>query len=200
MIKWWHLTGVLALGVGSLLWYELTQPKMDADFPTFWEDKVSVEFRRKVYWIAAQLGTHPNYLMTVMAFETKVSFRADILNEAGSGAVGLLQFLRSTARTLGTSTAALAGMTPEQQLSYVYRYLSPYAGRVSSLEELYTAVYKPAALGLPLSAVLQFAPTEAYILNRGLDANRDGRITKAELAAAVVSLYRREAVRYQRKG
>lgn len=169
----------------------------DTSYPLPWGDRVSYAFRRRVYEIAHILGVHPYWLMAVMAFETRLTFRPDIYNDAGSGAVGLIQFLRSTARELGTTTDALAAMTAEMQLEYVLKYLRRYRGRMTSLEELYTAIYRPAALGLPLDAVLQLKGSDAYAMNRGLDSNFDGVITKREMSEAVMRLYRREMARFQ---
>ncbi len=41
----------------------------------------------------------------------------------------------STAKRLGTTTAALKGMTGVQQLDYVQKYLQPYAGKINSLQD-----------------------------------------------------------------
>ena len=43
----------------------------------------------------------------------------------------------------------------------------------------------PKAIGKPASFVLFAAPEKAYQLNRGLDANDDGAVTKAEAANRV---------------
>src|SRR5262245_55524105 len=100
-------------------------PPLRAGPPTLaWGNKVPPAFREKVRKIAADLGTDPNYLMAVMAFETGETFRQSRKNRA-TGAVGLIQFLPSTARNLGTSPAALKKMSPEEQLGYVARYLAP---------------------------------------------------------------------------
>ena len=70
--------------------------------------KVSQTFKQKLVQIAADLGTNPNFLMAVMSFESGETFSPSIKNAAGSGAVGLIQFMPATAKQLGTSTQALA--------------------------------------------------------------------------------------------
>ena len=62
-----------------------------------WGAKVSAAFRNKVRAIASELGTDPNFLMAAMAFETGRSFSPSQRNQAGSGAVGLIQFMPRTA-------------------------------------------------------------------------------------------------------
>lgn len=152
-----------------------------------WGAKVSQTFRDRVVWCADALNVPVDYLMAVMAFESAETFRADIKNFAGSGATGLIQFMPATARNLGTSVEALASMSPEDQLNYVYKYFRPYKGRLKTLADVYMAVLWPAAIGKPDDFVLwdkQNKPT-TYRQNAGLDVNKDGRITKGEAAAKV---------------
>ena len=151
--------------------------------------KVSVEFARKVIQISRRLSINPNYLMAAMHFESAGTFRPDIRNAAGSGATGLIQFMPATARGLGTSTTALAQMTAVEQLDYVEMYFQPYAGRLSSLEDIYMAILWPRAIGEPNNYVLWSRGTRAYTMNAGLDTNRDGSVTKAEAAGKVRGSY-----------
>lgn len=149
-----------------------------------WGQKVSQEFRDRLYWIALELDINADYLMSLIAFESGETFSASVKNAAGSGATGLIQFMPSTARGLGTTTDKLAAMTPEDQLNYVYKYLKPYKGRIQTLSDLYMAVLWPAGVGRPADYVL-FSGGVAYRQNAGLDLNKDGKITKAEAAARV---------------
>ena len=147
-----------------------------------WGAKVSPLFRSRIRWIADTLGCAPNDLMACMAWESGESFRPDIKNAAGSGATGLIQFMPSTAKGLGTTTAALAAMTAEDQLNYVYKYFRPYAGRLNNLGDIYMAILWPKGVGQPDHYVLfdrSKAPT-TFRQNAGLDGNRDGLVTRAE--------------------
>ena len=146
--------------------------------------KVSPAFKDKVIQIASELGCDPSHLMAAMAFETGETFRPDIQNPK-SKATGLIQFMPPTAKDLGTSIAALAAMTAVQQLDYVKKYLSPYAGRLSTVSDVYMAILYPKAVGKPAAYVLFAHPSKAYGQNKGLDANKDGTVTKAEAAAKV---------------
>jgi hypothetical protein len=155
-----------------------------------WGAKVSAQFRSKVVLIANQLGTDPSYLMAAMAFETGRTFSPSVANAAGSGAVGLIQFLPSTAKALGTTTAALVKMTAEQQLDYVGKYFTPYAGRLATLADVYMAILYPKAIGQGGGFVLfdsTNTPT-AYAQNKGLDTNHDGKVTVTEASQLVSSL------------
>jgi hypothetical protein len=97
-----------------------------------WGAKVSAEFRRKVIDLCEWLGADPSHLMAAMAFETGETFSASVRNRA-SGATGLIQFMPSTARSLGTTTDKLAAMTAEDQLDYVRKYFAPYRNKMTTL-------------------------------------------------------------------
>lgn len=147
-------------------------------------------FRRGLAAIAAQLGCDASMLAAVISFETGGTFRADIRNKQ-SGATGLIQFMPSTARRLGTTVEALARLTPEQQLPWVHKYLNSVSasGRLRTLSDHYAAVFAPAYIGKPEDTVMYAAPSAAYEMNKVLDANKSGGITKAEAARYVASIY-----------
>lgn len=147
-----------------------------------WGSKVSPLFKERVLWIAETLECSPDDLMACMYWESGGTFRADIKNAAGSGATGLIQFMPSTAKSLGTTTDALAKMTPEDQLNYVYKYFRPFAGRLKNLGDLYMAILWPKGVGQPDHYVL-FDRTKmptTFRQNAGLDVNKDGLVTRAE--------------------
>lgn len=152
-----------------------------------WGARVSSVFRDRVRWIADTLKLSADDLMACMAWESGRTFSASVRNMAGSGATGLIQFMPSTAKTLGTTTAALAKMSAEDQLNYVYRYFRPYAGRLTTLSDLYMAILWPSAVGKPDDYVL-FSSGTAYRQNAGLDLNKDSRVTKAECSAKLYAM------------
>ena len=120
-----------------------------------------------------------------MHFETGGTFSPSIRNAAGSGATGLIQFMPSTAKGLGTTTDKLALMTAVEQLDYVARYFRPYAKRVKTLSDMYMAILLPSAIGKPENHPL-FSGGVAYRQNSGLDTDKDGKVTKAEASAKVM--------------
>lgn len=161
--------------------------------PLAWGQKVSKVFRDRVWWIADTLTAaqgaifDANNLMACMAWETGEKFTADVKNMAGSGATGLIQFMPTTAKDLGTTTSALARMTAEDQLNFVYKYFVKVIkarGPVVSLEDVYMAILLPSAVGKPNSHPL-FTSGVAYRQNAGLDSNKDGTVTKYEAASHV---------------
>jgi hypothetical protein len=160
--------------------------------PIAWGAKVSPAFRAKVRDIASHLGCQADDLMACMAWESGRSFRPDVANMAGSGAVGLIQFMPSTAAQLGVTPAELAAMTAERQLDLVAAYFRPYRHRLVNLPDLYMAILWPAAIGKPLSAVLfdkdDHTHPARFRQNAGLDTNKDGHVTKLEAAARVLAI------------
>lgn len=159
-----------------------------------WGARVDQAFRVKVREIAGNLSMDPNWLMAVMGLETDYTFSPAARNP-GSTATGLIQFLESSARQVGTSTAQLARMTAVTQLDYVESYYRPYVGRIRNLGDAYLAVLWPAAVGRPDSFVMwerDAGPYQReYAANSGLDVNHDGKIARGEAVAAVNTSYMR---------
>ena len=56
---------------------------------------------------------------------------------------------------------------------------------MNDVASAYMAVLWPKAVPQALSFVLFEAPSKAYELNKGLDADDDGKVTKAEASAKV---------------
>jgi hypothetical protein len=88
----------------------------------------------------------------------------------------------STAVNLGTTTAKLAAMTPEDQLNFVYKYFRPYAGRLNNLGDIYMAILWPSGVGKQDDYILwnKTSKPTTYRQNAGLDINKDGSITRGE--------------------
>ena len=155
-----------------------------------WGAKVSQSFRDKVRAISSRLMCDPSDLMSCMAWESGRTFSPSVKNMAGSGATGLIQFMPATAKGLGTTVEKLAAMSAEAQLDWVEKYFQPYKGKLGSLADLYMAILWPAAVGKPMEHILwsqKDRPT-TYRQNAGLDANKDGIITKAECSAKLYAM------------
>jgi hypothetical protein len=148
-----------------------------------WGARVSAAFKVKLIQIARNIHVDPNFLISAMAFETGETFSPSAKNP--NGATGLIQFLPDTAAGLGTSTADLAAMTALEQMDYVEKYFDPYKNMLKTIEDVYMAILWPAAIGKTNSWVLFSKPSAQYDRNSGLDANKDGAVTKEEAAALV---------------
>lgn len=156
---------------------------------TAWSTKVSDQFVARVAQMASDLKLGwqgPDQLMACMAFETGETFSPSIKNGAGAPYYGLIQFGEAAAKDVGTTTAKLVKMSAEEQLEYVYKFFKPYTGKLKTLSDVYIRILYPVAVGKPEDYVLFVeGKGKAYIQNRGLDVNKDGKITKGEAATKV---------------
>lgn len=158
-----------------------------------WGGRVSRTFLNRARWIVDDLKIGENSddglskLLACMAWESAETFSPSVSNMAGSGATGLIQFMPSTARSLGTTTTELASMTAEDQLNFVWKYFAPYKGMLKTLSDVYMAILWPRAIGKPEDYVLwqeDSSPT-TYRQNSGLDIDKDRTITKSEATRKV---------------
>lgn len=140
------------------------------------------EFVSKVRDICDKLNIDPEWLMFVMYFESAHTFRPDKVNSI-SGATGLIQFMPSTARALGTTTNALKKMTNIEQLDFVYQYLKPYRGKMNSWIDVYLAVFYPKAMNQGDNFIIKTDIVAKQ--NPGFDLNKDLDITVTEIKTAL---------------
>jgi len=127
-------------------------------------------FLWKVKEIASVLSINPEWLMFTMKFESGINPKK--VNQI-SNATGLIQFMPSTARELGTSTEGLLKMSNVEQLDFVYKYLKRYKGRMKSWIDVYLAVFYPAAIGkgdnYVIKSDLVAKQNQIFDLNKDLD-------------------------------
>ena len=143
-------------------------------------------FMGKVNSVSTDLGINPTDLLRVIEFETGKSF-SPAVKSPNSSATGLIQFMGATAKDLGTSTEALAGMTRAEQMDYVAKYLAPYKGKIKNFGDLYLAVHWPKAIGKDEAYVMYEKGSKEYAANKNLDTNGDGTVTRGETIARVLS-------------
>lgn len=160
------------------------------------DSKVTPQLRDSVAWMCMQLmpdrdlSEFMGEVLSCMAFETGYSFSPSVRNPY-SNATGLIQFMPSTARSLGTTVDELAKMTQAEQMNYVYRYFLPYKNRLNNLGDVYLAIFYPAAMNKPDDWVIAHKGTKVYSQNAGFDKANKGFITRGDTLAAVRDAYRR---------
>jgi hypothetical protein len=145
------------------------------------------DFKKKLEKVASALGVRSADLTAIFKQESGINPAAV---NATSGATGLIQFMPDTARRLGTTTDALKQMDGVQQLDYVYKYFKMTGVGNGELGDLYMAVFMPKYVGYPNETVLgqNGAPGfsgKVYAQNKGLDRNKDGAITVADVKQSV---------------
>ena len=140
------------------------------------------DFEEKVRKISRKLGIPPEWLMAVMHSESR--FDASVANHKGSGATGLIQFMPTTAKDFDITTAKLRNLNHVEQLDYVYAYFDAKRKQYKqyeSLTDLYLAVLYPKALGEDYCYTMYAAPSKPYEMNKGLDVNKDKRVTVQDI-------------------
>jgi hypothetical protein len=118
---------------------------------------IDQDFAASIESLGNDLGVDPMYLANTMYAESTLN--PSEKNKAGSGAMGLIQFMPETAANLGTTTDELSRMTPVEQMEYVRRYFSADnlgAGRLRDLRNdpsqhnVNMAVFLPSMIGKPV--------------------------------------------------
>lgn len=146
-------------------------------------------FAAKVKEISKKLDIDPNWLMAVMNSESGLNPQArNTKYPVGGGyATGLIQFIPSTARHLGTTTDALYNMSNVEQLDWVYKYFRPYRDKIESFVDLYMVTFFPAAIGKKDDHVLQAKNISALAVARAnpiFDLDKNGKVTVGEVTEA----------------
>lgn len=104
---------------------------------------VTREFIEEIEVISKRIGAKPQDLLKAISFETGGTFSPSIQN--GNGAIGLIQFLPDTAKSLGTTIDELREMTAVEQLKFVGKFFESFDKNFDSLQEIYKAI----VLGVP---------------------------------------------------
>ena len=164
-----------------------------------YENKVPTSYRDdfviKVREVSNRLGIDPNWLMAIMYTESARTFSPSIQNSIG--ATGLIQFMPSTARGLGTTTTELKNMSAVEQLDWVEKYLNVYKNKLKSYVDTYFAIFFPLAIGKPDNFVLQGAGLSSSIIakqNPLFNTNKDGKIEVWEVKKVMLEKLPREWV------
>tara|TARA_R110000822_G_scaffold154411_2_gene294031 strand:- start:11483 stop:12655 length:1173 start_codon:yes stop_codon:yes gene_type:complete len=108
---------------------------------------MNIDIANKIVAVANSLKMKdPGWLANVIYFETARSFDPSIVNPIG--ATGLIQFTKTTASGLGTTTISLAKMSSIEQLDWVEKYFKNVGGvNLGSQADVFAAVFMPVGIG-----------------------------------------------------
>jgi hypothetical protein len=145
--------------------------------------KADINKYPKLKEVSTLLGVDPFWLWVVIQHESGWNPRA--VNPS-TGASGLIQFMPSTAKSLGASPATILLSGVNSQLDLVYKYLLPYKGKMKDIDDVYFAVFYPKAIGKPNSYILGIEKGKDYaqtvaMQNPANNPNRDNMITVGEV-------------------
>jgi hypothetical protein len=125
--------------------------------------------------IASNLGVNADDMLKVMTKESGLNPAA--VNRY-SNATGLIQFMPSTARGLGTTVEELRNMSGVEQLKYIEMYYKNLGIKPGmDVGDIYILNFYPAAINKPRDYVIASIGSKIYSQNAGLDVNKDGKIT-----------------------
>lgn len=138
------------------------------------------QFLGEVNRVSKVFNIDANDLLGLMQSESQINAQA---RNGGTGATGLIQFMPSTARQLGTSTDELSRMSRGQQMRFVEAYFHQVRlPRGANAGQLYGAVFLPGRVNQnPLTR----SGEKYYGPNAGLDVDRNGDISQQDLIAKV---------------
>ena len=151
--------------------------------PTPWASDTA--FITKVQSVAQSLNCNYIDLLACMANETGATFDPGLVNSIG--ATGLIQFMPTTAKGLGTSTDTLKNLDRVTQLDWVLKFFQYFKINTKAptpkLQDLYNCIFWPAAVGKPDNYIIAPAGSNVANQNKSLQAG-DGSITAASVGAA----------------
>lgn len=154
--------------------------------------KQSPEFLRELWELCRRNGWDVNAIAAIISIESGFDPRAHSTLPKQT-AYGLLQWIASTQKAIGTSRAELERLGATGQLKYVEAFFRKYLPRIPTIAGDYYAVTygRSDAIGKPDSYVLDAknatspASRNRYNLNAGLDFDKDGAITIGDLRTFV---------------
>ena len=146
-------------------------------FRTWTGEPPSAANMARVMQVAHRIGANPAHLAALIQHESRWNPQAQYGDISGTKpfnpeiAQGLIQFIPSTARGLGTTSQAIHAMTFDQQMDLVEEYMLDRAretlkgGPLDSLLKVALAVFQPAYMHLPPNTPL---PASAQAANPGI--------------------------------
>jgi hypothetical protein len=161
-------------------------------------EKLSKGELTALYKAAEKIGIPVDWLATVISFETGGTFSPSVLNKAGSGAVGLIQFMPATAAALLKVQDKNLAQFMAKKMSFkeqLEKLVVPYfkGGTYNTLNDVYLKVFYPAAMNKASSYVVGSAPGAVYTQNAGFDKDNKGYITRADITQTISNVASRAA-------
>jgi len=157
------------------------------------------ELRYKLEQIAKDVGIDPNWLATVISFESGFSPRA--VNPK-SYATGLIQWMpfnihrlykvpakrthpRMTKQEKIEASEWMKNKSAMEQMDMVKSWFSKYKGRLRSLEDVYLAVFMPSLIRKSPNTVVARKGNPIYDQNSGFDRDKKGYFTRRDVTATI---------------
>lgn len=144
-------------------------------------NKFSFENKLKITKICKELGIENEiWLYKTIFKESRGNTKA--INKK-SMATGIIQWLPSTAKSLGVTVDSIYNMNMNQQLDYVYKYYEPICKKhkINSYLKTYLAVFHPLSLNKGKNHIIGNENSIITKLNP-IDVNKDRVITVEDIS------------------
>lgn len=138
--------------------------------------------RQRLILLGDRLSIDPDHISAVISHESRWNPQARNPNASASG---LIQFLASTAKGLGTTIEAIRQMNAYQQLEYVERFYRPFKGRIKSPSDALMAAFWPAGVGKGDAYVIAREGSSVYEVNKAFDRSKKGWIDASDVTASI---------------
>jgi len=114
-----------------------------------------MDYKQNLIRVSNNLGIPPAWLDTCIYIESRRNLQAV---NSSSGATGLIQFMPSTARDLGTTTAQIKNMSYDEQFNLIETYFRKNLRGKSITRpfDVYLVIFYPAYVGHSLDTVFLF--------------------------------------------
>lgn len=183
-----EIYNILNSYLGSILYNEIVDVSDEYDLDRALVGAIAIDCSRKIdspkvyirllMEYSERLKIDPTTLDFVIKHE---SSRNKLAVNKVSNAVGLIQFVGSTARGLGTDSYRIKKMSYKEQFDLVEKYLlnvkNQYNVNLNNPYTLYLAVFNPSWLNKLETSKL---PDKFMRGNENLDMNKDGELSKKE--------------------
>ena len=156
-------------------------------FAWTWLKNTGGEVSQKLLDIAHRHGWDPNALACIIQIESGGDPQA---RNRDSGATGMIQWMPSTAKLYGTTTADIFKMKQVEQLDLAERYwqdVFPSPPRL--VGDYYLGNFYPKAIGQADDYVIAREGEKAYDWNKTLDVSKDGILTAGDARSVFESRY-----------
>lgn len=156
------------------------------------DQKLGSGFSQKCQSVANSLGCNPNDLLAMMFSESGINPNL----QASNGATGLIMFMPSTLSANGYSVSQVKNMSGVEQLDVVEKILKASKSMSGYGENekidagtLYALCFLPAAAKNEVLCTTSDSLSWAYSANSPLDADKNGDISKTDLASRLQKKY-----------
>lgn len=136
-----------------------------------------MDYKQNLLRLSERLGVPANYLDAVIEIESRRNPQA---RNKDTGATGIIQFMPSTARELGTTVEEIYNMSLDEQFELTYRYFITHSKgkQLNRPCDVYLVIFYPKYIGYSLDTVF---PNSVYQVNKGLDYNKNGVLTVGDI-------------------